>query len=146
MCWTASWLCMPMADTQQLYGWVCYHHLPCLLLLTALPGPSPCPPPAPPPPPTHPPTHPHTPHTPHTSSQIRAANLSGDCSFWQEALRGNLGRGLVGQHVRCVERRALLSVGLNPHCQGGKAEAAVAEMLPRCLKDTDPWPSVPGLK
>jgi len=83
---------------------------------------------------------------PPTPAQIRAANLSGDCSFWQEALRGNLGGGLVGQHVRCVERRALLSVGLNPHCQGGKAEAAVAEMLPRCLKDTDPWPSVPGLK
>lgn len=101
--------------------------------------PSTCPPP-------RPSLRPAPPHTHTLSSQIRAANLSGDCSFWQEALRGNLGGGLVGQHVRCVERRALLSVGLNPHCQGGKAEAAVAEMLPRCLKDTDPWPSVPGLK
>lgn len=78
--------------------------------------------------------------------QIRAANLSGDCSFFQEFFRGNISSSMVGQHRRCVERRALLSVSRNPYCQDGKAEAAVAEMLPKCLKDTDPFPHVPGLK
>jgi inner membrane protease ATP23 len=78
--------------------------------------------------------------------QIRAANLSGDCSIYQELLRGNaLSDSLVGQHKRCVRRRALMSVGMNPYCQGVKAEQAVAEMMPRCFRDTDPWPRVPGL-
>ncbi|KAF8062910.1 ATP23 [Scenedesmus sp. PABB004] len=81
----------------------------------------------------------------HACTEIRAANLSGDCSLRQEFLRGNLSEAFVGQHRRCVRRRALLSVGLNPFCQGGRAEAAVAEMMPRCLKDTDPFPRVPGL-
>jgi hypothetical protein len=79
-------------------------------------------------------------------AQIRAANLSGDCSFFQEFFRGNISSSMVGQHKRCVERRALLSVSRNPYCQDGKAEAAVAEMLPKCLKDTDPFPHVPGLR
>lgn len=82
----------------------------------------------------------------HTHNQIRAANLSGDCSFAQELLRGNaLSESLVGQHKRCVRRRALMSVSMNPYCQGAKAEQAVADMMPKCFKDTDPWPRVPGL-
>lgn len=77
--------------------------------------------------------------------QIRAANLSGDCTMYQEFVRGNLSENVVGQHKRCVRRRALLSVSLNPYCQGGKAEQAVADMMPKCFKDTDPFPRVPGL-
>jgi len=65
------------------------------------------------PPTPSPPTHPHPP----TPPQIRAANLSGDCSLGQEFVRGNLSEALVGQHKRCVRRRALLSVSLNPYCQ-----------------------------
>lgn len=80
------------------------------------------------------------------ATQIRAANLSGDCTLAQEFLRGNATADtLVGKHKRCVRRRALFSVALNPHCQGAKAEQAVAEMMPKCLRDTDPWPRVPGL-
>ncbi len=52
---------------------------------------------------------------------------------------------LVGQHKRCVQRRALMSVAMNPYCQGGKAEQAVNEMMPKCFRDTDPFPRVPGL-
>ena len=81
----------------------------------------------------------------HACTEIRAANLSGDCGFGQELLRGNLGESLVGQHRRCVARRALMSVAMNPYCQGGRAEAAVNEMMGACLKDTDPWPRTPGL-
>jgi inner membrane protease ATP23 len=77
--------------------------------------------------------------------QIRAANLSGDCSFYQEFVRGNLSEAMVGQHKRCVRRRALLSVSLNPHCQGGKAEQAVGDMMKHCFRDTDPFPRTPGL-
>jgi hypothetical protein len=50
-------------------------------------------------------------------AQIRAANLSGDCALGMEFMRGNLSEALVGQHKRCVRRRALLSVSLNPYCQ-----------------------------
>ena len=82
----------------------------------------------------------------HACTEIRAANLSGDCTLAQEFLRGNATSDtLVGKHKRCVFRRALFSVALNPHCQGAKAEQAVADMMPRCLRDTDPWPRVPGL-
>jgi hypothetical protein len=38
-----------------------------------------------------------------------------------------------------------MSVAMNPYCQGGRAEAAVGEMMGACLKDTDPWPRTPGL-
>ena len=50
---------------------------------------------------------------------------------------------MIGQHKRCVRRRALLSVGLNPYCQGGKAEVAVDDMMRACFRDTDPFPSIP---
>eukprot|EP00775_Hariotina_reticulata_P012541 gene12541-12674_t len=81
----------------------------------------------------------------HACTEIRAANLSGDCSLYQEFVRGNLSEAMVGQHKRCVKRRALLSVSLNPYCQGGKAEQAVTDMLPKCFKDTDPFPRIPDL-
>jgi hypothetical protein len=29
--------------------------------------------------------------------------------------------------------------------QGGKAEAAVSDMMAKCFKDSDPFPRVPGL-
>eukprot|EP00877_Chromochloris_zofingiensis_P003822 jgi/Chrzof1/13440/Cz07g33090.t1 len=77
--------------------------------------------------------------------QIRAANLSGDCSFFQEFLRGNINDTIVGQHKRCVKRRALMSVSMNPYCQGGKAEQAVNDMMGKCFKDTDPFARAPGL-
>eukprot|EP00878_Enallax_costatus_P008069 GHUV01008439.1.p1 GENE.GHUV01008439.1~~GHUV01008439.1.p1 ORF type:complete len:219 (+),score=30.51 GHUV01008439.1:746-1402(+) len=81
----------------------------------------------------------------HACTEIRAANLSGDCTMYQEFVRGNLAENVVGQHKRCVRRRALLSVSLNPYCQGGKAEQAVADMMPKCFRDTDPFPRIPGL-
>jgi inner membrane protease ATP23 len=82
----------------------------------------------------------------HACTEVRAAALSGDCSFSQELLRGNLSESLVGQYKRCVRRRAAMSVAMNPHCSGpGEAEAAVAAVLPQCFRDTDPWPRIPAL-
>lgn len=51
----------------------------------------------------------------HACSEIRAAALSGDCSFGREVfLRRNF--GFAKQFQRCVKRRAELSVSLNPYC------------------------------
>ena len=75
-------------------------------------------------------------------AQVRAANLSGDCSFGQELLRGNL--GVRGQQRACVRRRAELSVALNPACsRSGAARAAVDGCLDECLADTAPFERAP---
>eukprot|EP00191_Tetraselmis_sp_GSL018_P008547 CAMPEP_0177595528 /NCGR_PEP_ID=MMETSP0419_2-20121207/10417_1 /TAXON_ID=582737 /ORGANISM="Tetraselmis sp., Strain GSL018" /LENGTH=324 /DNA_ID=CAMNT_0019087019 /DNA_START=52 /DNA_END=1029 /DNA_ORIENTATION=- len=58
-----------------------------------------------------------------THYQVRAANLSGDCHWSQEFLRGNF--SLQAQHQACVRRRALLSVAMNPNCPEPKAKEAV---------------------
>lgn len=51
----------------------------------------------------------------HACSEIRAAALSGDCSFGREVfLRRNFGWGK--QFQRCIRRRAELSVEMNPNC------------------------------
>jgi mitochondrial inner membrane protease ATP23 len=51
----------------------------------------------------------------HACSEIRAAALSGDCTFGREVLlRRNF--GLAKQFQRCIRRRAELSVGMNPNC------------------------------
>lgn len=53
-------------------------------------------------------------------SEIRASNLSGDCKFMQEFMRGNI--GIKAQHQKCVKRRATLSVAMNPNCPSMKVE------------------------
>lgn len=74
----------------------------------------------------------------HACSEIRAASLSGDCSFKMELLRGNL--ALRGQHQKCVKRRAELSVGMNPHCaRPGQAKQAVEKVFDACFQDTAPF-------
>ena len=73
--------------------------------------------------------------------QVRAANLSGDCWWKQEMLRGNL--GIRAQHKACVRRRAELSVGMNPYCGGAKARAAVDAVFDTCFKDTQPFDRIP---
>ncbi|GIL72363.1 hypothetical protein Vretimale_4144 [Volvox reticuliferus] len=79
----------------------------------------------------------------HACTEIRAANLSGDCSLLQELLRGNLPLlplGWAAQQRACVARRAALSVAMNPACDGHDAAAAVVEeMMPACLADTAPF-------
>ncbi|EFJ49957.1 hypothetical protein VOLCADRAFT_58919, partial [Volvox carteri f. nagariensis] len=77
------------------------------------------------------------------TAEIRAANLSGDCSLFQELLRGNLPLlplGWAAQQRACVARRAALSVAMNPACGGSDAAAVVvSEMMPICLADTAPF-------
>eukprot|EP00285_Hemiselmis_virescens_P013436 CAMPEP_0173387270 /NCGR_PEP_ID=MMETSP1356-20130122/9788_1 /TAXON_ID=77927 ORGANISM="Hemiselmis virescens, Strain PCC157" /NCGR_SAMPLE_ID=MMETSP1356 /ASSEMBLY_ACC=CAM_ASM_000847 /LENGTH=192 /DNA_ID=CAMNT_0014343807 /DNA_START=37 /DNA_END=615 /DNA_ORIENTATION=+ len=78
----------------------------------------------------------------HACSEIRAAMLSGDCKMMQELARGNT--GWQGQGGACIKRRAILSVSMNPACQGeGVAEKAVEDAYARCSRDTAPFDRVP---
>jgi len=86
----------------------------------------------------------------HACSEVRAANLSGDCHWVNELFRGNL--KVQGQHKICARRRAELSVAMSPQCEkvkagGGSAEVcarnAVEKVLERCFKDTKPFDDIP---
>ncbi|KAJ7537105.1 hypothetical protein O6H91_12G097500 [Diphasiastrum complanatum] len=77
----------------------------------------------------------------HACSEIRAANLSGDCHFKQEFNRGNF--GFQKHHQVCVKRRALLSVAMNPNCSKSDAESAIDAVWSTCYKDTQPFDRVP---
>ncbi|CAN8068883.1 unnamed protein product [Agarophyton chilense] len=78
----------------------------------------------------------------HACSEIRAAALSGDCSFGREVfLRRNF--GFAKQFQRCVKRRAELSVSLNPFCQGVATKLAVQQAWDACFNDTAPFEKLP---
>ena len=60
----------------------------------------------------------------------------------EEFARGNT--GWAGQGSVCIRRRAVLSVSMNPACQGpGVAEKAVDGVFDRCFRDTAPFDRVP---
>jgi inner membrane protease ATP23 len=78
----------------------------------------------------------------HACSEIRAATLSGDCTFRQEAARGNWTLRAGAQ--ACAARRAALSVAMNPHCAGpGVARKAVDAVFDKCFADTAPFDRIP---
>eukprot|EP00798_Chlamydomonas_sp_ICE-L_P002843 gene2843-17745_t len=84
----------------------------------------------------------------HACSEVRAANLSGDCSFLEEFQRGNISlfspSSWRGHLKRCVRRRAALSVALNPRCGGAAgAKVAVDAVFDECVRDTAPFEKVP---
>ena len=86
--------------------------------------------------------------------QIRAANLSGDCRWSREVMRGfysfskqhqvGLFRYQIPDALQaCVKRRAVVSVLANPNCEDlAMAEKAVNEVWESCLKDTRPFDEV----
>lgn len=78
----------------------------------------------------------------HACTEVRAANLSGDCDFGDEARRGRI---LFKNHHRdCVRRRAVLSVAANKACLGtAQAEEAVEKVFDLCYADLEPFGSVP---
>ena len=69
-------------------------------------------------------------------SEVRAANLSGDCSFWNEAKRRNF--AVKYQGGKCVRRRAELSLQAHPQCVD-IAKRAVDQVFDTCIKDTAPF-------
>jgi inner membrane protease ATP23 len=77
----------------------------------------------------------------HACTEIRAANLSGDCRWFQEFQRGNI--GYKNQGKRCVRRRAILSIEGNASSRD-EAEGVVDEVFNVCYKDSYPFQFVPG--
>lgn len=78
----------------------------------------------------------------HACTEVRAAALSGDCSFRNEAFRGHL--AMFDHHRECVRRRAELSVRMNPHCPGElEAMRAVDAVFDKCYDDKEPFGCIP---
>ena len=80
-------------------------------------------------------------------TEIRAANLSGDCDFFAEAQRMPLrlfAGGLAGRQQECVRRRAELSLSMHAPCRGddGRGPARhVAHVWEPCYADAQPFAS-----
>eukprot|EP00736_Rhodelphis_marinus_P008640 Rmarinus@m.22477 len=72
--------------------------------------------------------------------EIRAAMLTRDCSFMTEIRRGRITG--YKQFEKCVKRRAVQSLSLNPRFRGDP-EDAVADAFPVCSADTAPFPAPP---
>ncbi|KAI8903775.1 mitochondrial inner membrane protease ATP23, partial [Gorgonomyces haynaldii] len=64
-------------------------------------------------------------------SEIRAAKLSGDCSRWNELLRGNFKYNLE----TCVKRRAALSLQMRG------VDTKYVDLAMDCYADHDPFHS-----
>ena len=80
----------------------------------------------------------------HACSEIRAANLSGDCHWVNELMRGRVFFSIKKHHQACVRRRAELSVAMNPKCRDAKhAHEVVNEVFERCFRDTSPYDDIP---
>ncbi|KAI3639906.1 hypothetical protein MIR68_002034 [Amoeboaphelidium protococcarum] len=78
----------------------------------------------------------------HACSEIRAANLSGDCRIWNEFGRGHLWDfRLAKKHQDCVRRRALLSIKMNPVC-GDNAEQVLDSVFDKCFNDLEPFDEI----
>ncbi|GMI11837.1 hypothetical protein TrVE_jg6537 [Triparma verrucosa] len=77
----------------------------------------------------------------HACSEIRASNLSGECGYGVELLRGNMKHR--GGHIDCVMRRANLSLKANPN-ENGEGEEVIKEVFPQCYADLYPFMRHPG--
>lgn len=77
-------------------------------------------------------------------SEIRAANLSGDCSFYNEAARFNF--GLKEHHQECVRARALRSILAVRKISREQAEKVVDEVFDSCFNDHAPFGRIPHSK
>ncbi|KAM3837982.1 mitochondrial inner membrane protease ATP23 homolog [Diretmus argenteus] len=74
-------------------------------------------------------------------SEIRAASLSGDCSFSSEAARLNF--GLKQHHQECVRGRALRSILAVRKIDTAEAEKIVDEVFDTCFNDHAPFGRIP---
>mmetsp|Transcript_30593 Transcript_30593/g.33421 ORF Transcript_30593/g.33421 Transcript_30593/m.33421 type:complete len:190 (-) Transcript_30593:59-628(-) len=74
----------------------------------------------------------------HACTEIRASNLSGECSIAAELSRGH--SQVRGGGKECVKRRATLSVSMNSSCTApGLAARAVEVALEKCINDKCPF-------
>ncbi|CAF96298.1 unnamed protein product [Tetraodon nigroviridis] len=77
-------------------------------------------------------------------SEIRAANLSGDCTFSNEVARFNF--GLKQHHQACVRGRALRSILAVRNISREEAEKIVDEVFDTCFNDHAPFGRIPHSK
>ena len=78
-------------------------------------------------------------------SQIRASNLSTECSWQNEwfGTRRTPHLGFRAQQQACVKRRAAKSIGMLEACKGKDPRAVVDSVFERCYADTAPFPRTP---
>ncbi|XP_039219670.1 mitochondrial inner membrane protease ATP23 homolog isoform X1 [Crotalus tigris] len=77
-------------------------------------------------------------------SEIRASNLSGDCSFINEMMRFRFG---LKQHQQtCVKMKAVRSMLAVRNITKEMAEKAVDEVFESCFNDHEPFDRVPHSK
>ncbi|XP_062850760.1 mitochondrial inner membrane protease ATP23 homolog [Trichomycterus rosablanca] len=77
-------------------------------------------------------------------SEIRAASLSGDCSFSNELARFNF--GLKQHHQKCVRSRAMRSILAVRNVTPEEAEKVVNEVFDTCYNDHAPFGRIPHNK
>uniref|UniRef100_A0A6G1RMF8 Mitochondrial inner membrane protease ATP23 n=1 Tax=Hypotaenidia okinawae TaxID=2861861 RepID=A0A6G1RMF8_9GRUI len=77
-------------------------------------------------------------------SEIRAANLSGDCTLMNEIARFKF--GLKGHHQTCVRERAIRSILAVRKVSKETAEKAVDEVFDACFNDLEPFGRIPHSK
>ncbi|XP_017720965.1 mitochondrial inner membrane protease ATP23 homolog isoform X2 [Rhinopithecus roxellana] len=77
-------------------------------------------------------------------SEVRAANLSGDCSLVNEIFR--LHFGLKQHHQTCVRDRATLSILAVRNISKEVAKKAVDEVFESCFNDHEPFGRIPHNK
>lgn len=71
-------------------------------------------------------------------SEIRAGNLSGDCQYRREILRGFF--NICKQHQLCIRRRSIKSLSINPGCKSrDHIESTLDQVWDTCYKDTKPF-------
>jgi Peptidase M76 family len=75
-------------------------------------------------------------------TEIRAENLSGECSISKEFRRM---KNFAGHAKECVRRRAILSVRANPNCTS-RADEYVDAAMNRCYMDFYPYKKHPNLE
>eukprot|EP00602_Paraphysomonas_sp_CaronLab_P002203 CAMPEP_0185029548 /NCGR_PEP_ID=MMETSP1103-20130426/15916_1 /TAXON_ID=36769 /ORGANISM="Paraphysomonas bandaiensis, Strain Caron Lab Isolate" /LENGTH=174 /DNA_ID=CAMNT_0027564341 /DNA_START=136 /DNA_END=657 /DNA_ORIENTATION=- len=71
----------------------------------------------------------------HACTEIRASNMSGECNWWHELLRGHV--SMSEGKIECVKRRSKKSVSLNPYCKG-ISDWAVDTAFSKCYDDISP--------
>ncbi|KAE8615738.1 hypothetical protein XENTR_v10008600 [Xenopus tropicalis] len=77
-------------------------------------------------------------------SEIRAANLSGDCTLANELTRFKF--GVKEHHKVCVRDRALRSILAVRNVSRETAEKAVDEVFDSCFNDHEPFGRIPHSK
>ncbi|XP_053318141.1 mitochondrial inner membrane protease ATP23 homolog [Spea bombifrons] len=77
-------------------------------------------------------------------SEIRAANLSGDCSLGNELSRFKF--GVKEHHKVCIRDRALRSILAVRNVSRETAEKAVDEVFDSCFNDHEPFGRIPHSK